>query len=284
MEFHPVSGDFGYDSTFYNRAYYYAFAGYPSLFRDGKDIWSGSSPGDWRDSVNARRAKPSPVTLTITGSYNTATDSGTINASFRNDSTATISNARVYFVITEDSLYHLDGNGHAWHNHLARTFLPYTSLGDTMTLAAGQTKTKTRGFKIQSGWNENRCSIAIWYQSNTGVKDVYQSSWRKVTTLVPIEEMEPAPAPATPLARLLTNPCLGAARLRVDLAAGASYHLTIYDNMGRVVRNQIGATRQDQDIVSWDLRDERNQSVSSGVYLYRFTSGANSASGSIIVK
>jgi hypothetical protein len=284
VEFHPVSGDFGYDSTFYNRAYYYAFAGYPSLFRDGKDIWSNSSPGDWRDSVNARRSKPSPVTVTISGSYNTVTDSGTITASFRNDSTATISNAMVYFVITEDSLYHVDPNGHAWHNHLARRFLPNTSRGDTMTLTAGQTKTRTRGFKIQSGWNENRCAIAIWCQSNAGVHDVYESGSVKVTSLVPIEEEEAYPKPAKPLVTLNGNLCINSARFNLNLPNNTAYTIAIYDLDGRSVASLTGTAVDDHAYATWNLRDHKGTRVAGGVYLFRLISASGQTTGKIVVR
>jgi hypothetical protein len=283
VEFHSVSGNYGYDSTFYNRAYYYAFAGYPSLFRDGKDIWSGSSPGDFRDSINARRTKTSPVTLTISGSYNSTTDSGTVTASFRNDSTATISNAMVYFIITEDSLYNVDPNGHAWHNHMARRFLPNTSRGDTMTLASGQTKTRTRGFKIQAGWNENRCAIAVWCQSNTGIKDGYQSGYVKVTSLVPIQEEEAYPEPAKPLITLAANPCVSSARFNLNLPDNTAYSIGIYDLVGRPLTTLPGVAGKNH-AATWDLRDRQGARVTSGVYLFRLTSPAGQATGKIVVR
>lgn len=221
--------------------------------------------------------------MTISGSYNPSNNQGTVTVSVRNDSTATIANSRIYVCITEDSLYNADPNGHAWHNHMFRDFLPDQN-GDTVTTAAGQTRSVTRSFTINAAWNENHCAVAAWYQQTSGVKDVFQSGWRRVMSLVPIEEMEPAPAPAYPLARLLANPCAAAARLEVSLNAGARYRLAIYDNLGRPVRTSTGATRRDREIISWDLRDDRNQPVSSGVYHYLFTSGAGRASGSIIVK
>lgn len=283
VEYHSVSGNYGYSAEAAARTSFYSFAGYPSLFRDGKDIWTGSSPRDWRDSVNARALRPAPVTMTISGSYNASNNQGTVTIQVRNDSSATITNSKVYICITEDSLYNVDANGHAWHNHMFRDFLPDQN-GDTVTVAAGQTRSVTKSFTINGAWNETRCSVAAWYQQSGGIKDAFQSGWRKVMSLVPIEEMEPAPVTATPIVHLLNNPCAVAARLQVELRCGASYSLTIYDNMGRVVRNCIGITHQDRDVISWDLKDDHNQSVASGVYLYRFTSGAGSATGSIIVK
>lgn len=221
--------------------------------------------------------------MTISGSYNPSTNQGTVTISVRNDSSATISNSRVYICITEDSLYNVDPNGHAWHNHMFRTFLPDQN-GDTVTLAPGQTRSVTKSFTIDAAWNENRCSIAAWYQQSTGVKDVFQSGWRKVMSLVPIEEMEPAPVSRSPIAYLLNNPCAYQARLQVNLPAGSLYELSIFDNLGRLVWKVQDIMSQDQNIISWPLHDKKGQKVNSGVYLYRITSRNQQATGSIIVE
>jgi hypothetical protein len=190
----------------------------------------------------------------------------------------------VYFIITEDSLYNVDPNGHAWHNHMARRFLPNTSRGDTMTLAAGQTKTRTRGFKIQAGWNENRCAIAIWYQSNTGIKDGYQSGYVKVTSLVPIAEEEAYPEPAKPLITLRSNPCVTNARFTLNLQENQSYEISIYDLTGGFVQTIRGTVSAGQKSAVWNLRDNNGSRVSSGVYLYRLTSPSGQTTGKIVVR
>lgn len=280
VEYHSVSGDFGYDSTFYNRVYFYPFQGYPSLFMDGVDLWPMTT---WRPSIAARVATPSAITLTTSGTYNSAARTGTINATFRNDSSATIS-ARVYFIITEDSLYHLDPNGHAWHNHLARRFLPNTSRGDTMTLSPSQTKVKSRNFTIDPAWNANRCNIVMWVQADAPSYNVYQGGQRRVVSLTSIEE-ESAVITAKPLICLLTNPCVSRiARFSLELKPNSAYSIDIFDISGRHVKAITGITSQDKETVRWNLRNESGVSISSGVYLYRLTSGRSSGTGKIVVK
>jgi hypothetical protein len=283
VEFHSVSGNFGYSAEAAARTSFYAFAGYPSLFRDGKDIWTGSSPGDWRDSITARVARSSPVTMTITGSYNASNNQGTVTVQVRNDSTATISNSKVYVCITEDSLYNVDPNGHAWHNHMFRDFLPDQN-GDTLTVAPGQTKSVTKSFTINGAWNENRCAVAAWYQLSTGTKDAFQSGGRKVMSLVPIEEEEAYPEPPRALVTLKTNPCATSARFALNLPENESYTISVYNLTGGHVQTIHGTISAGQKTAVWNLCDGNGSRVSSGVYLYRLTSPSGQATGKIVVR
>jgi hypothetical protein len=283
VEFHSVSGDFGYSAEAAARTSFYTFYGYPSLFRDGKDIWSGSSPYDWRDSITARVSKPSPVTMTISGSYNASTNQGTVTVQVRNDSTATISNSKVYICITEDSLYNVDPNGHAWHNHMFRDFLPDQN-GDTVTVAPAQTRSVTKSFTIDAGWNENRCRVAAWYQLSTGTKDAFQSGGCKVMSLVAIQEEEPYPEPLRPLVTLQTNPCVTSARFTLNLPDRESYAISIYDLTGVLVQTVHGTAGADHSNTAWNLCDGNGSRVSSGVYLYRLTSPSGQATGKIVVR
>jgi hypothetical protein len=278
---HSVSGDFGYFAEAGARTSFYNFMGYPSLFRDGKDIWTGSSPNDWDDSIVARMAKPSPMTLTLTGSYDDVSNTGTITAAYRNDSSASIT-ARFYFVITEDSLYHLDPNGHAWHNHMARDFLP-DQTGELVTVAAGATATRTRNFTISSAWNENRCAIATWFQRDAASYDVLQSGHVNIMNLVGVDEGK-STAADMPFARQINNPCSRSARFIIHVLERSEYAVSFYDIAGCRLRMLKGVASPGDNDVSWDLRDTNGDRVSAGIYLYRITNPNIHKTGKIIVR
>jgi len=221
--------------------------------------------------------------MTITGSYNTGTNQGTVTVQVRNDSTAAITGSKVYICITEDSLYNADPNGHAWHNHMFRDFLPDQN-GDTVSLAVGQTKSVTKSFTINAAWNENRCAVAAWYQRNTGNKDAYQSGGRKVTSLVAVEEEEAYPEPPKPLIALKTNPCATDARFALNLPEGQPYAIFVYDLMGGLAQTIRGTNDGDHSTAVWNLNDGQGRRVSAGVYLYRLVSPAGQATGKIVVR
>jgi hypothetical protein len=279
VEYHTVPGDFGYFLEARNRIYnFYNFQGYPSLFADGVDLWPIST---WRPFINSRVNQPSPFTLVMTGSYSASTNIGTINASYQNDSTAAIT-ARVYFVITEDSLYHLDPNGHAWHNHLARDMLPDQN-GEEVTINPGQAIDISRNFTIDAAWNEEKCYIVTWIQADAPSRNVYQAGEVEVMDLVGIEEntiTEVSQAYIT----LLNNPCSSDnIRFALNVPQGTSYRIEIFDAIGRKIKQFNGMTSNEKEILSCDLSHLHEDRTGAGVYFYRFTSSIHQANGKVIV-
>ncbi|MGB7053908.1 MAG: Omp28-related outer membrane protein [bacterium] len=280
VEYHTVPGDFGYFLEARNRIYnYYTFYGYPSLFADGVDLWPIST---WRPFINSRVNQPSPFTLLMTGNYSASTNTGTINASYQNDSTAAIT-ARVYFVITEDSLYHLDPNGHAWHNHLARDMLP-DQTGELVAINPGQVLDISRNFTIDASWNEDKCYIVTWIQADAPSRNVYQAGEVEVMDLVGIEENTLSRVPQSYIT-LLNNPCSSDnVRFELNVPQGTSYRIEIFDPIGRKIKQYNGMTSNEKEILSCDLSHLQHNRTSAGVYFYRFTSSIHQANGKVIVR
>jgi hypothetical protein len=281
VEYHPEFADFGFSQEVRNRIYnnFYVFYGYPSLFADGVDLWPIST---WRPWLTNRMNTSSPIVLNISGDYDPVTNNGTVNASFYNESANAIT-ARVYFVITEDSLYHLDGNGHAWHNQLARDFLP-TEIGEQVTINPAQNVDVSRLFTIDPAWDENRCSIVTWIQEDPPSRDGLQAGKTKIMDLVGIDEII-VHKTARPAVALMNNPCSSDnIRFTVELPQGTEYRIDIFDILGRNVHTCTGISESDRDIVQFDLNQNDNRRVAAGVYLYRFTSQSVNTTGKIIVK
>ena len=280
VEYHSNSGDFGYFYEANARMYnFYDFEGYPSLFCDGVDLWPIST---WRPYINNRINKPSVITLTFDGYYNPGLDTGWVSASFRNDSSAAIT-ARVYFVITEDSLYHLDLNGHAWHNRLARDMLP-NQTGETVTVNPAETVTLARSFTINALWNENRCYVVSWIQADAPSRDVFQAGEIVLTSLPGVEENSNLTI-RNPHVSLINNPCLANnVRFSLDLPANTSYQIQIYDILGRSVKTITGNAANGTEEVLCNLNHGHHNRVSTGVYFYRFTSPVIRTIGKIVVR
>lgn len=217
----------------------------------------------------------------MTGNYSASTNTGTINASYQNDSAAAIT-ARVYFVITEDSLYHLDPNGHAWHNHLARDMLP-DQTGELVTIDPGQVLDISRNFTIDASWNEDKCYIVTWIQADAPSRNVYQAGEVEVMDLVGIEENTLTEVPQSYIT-LLNNPCSSDnIRFTLNVPQGTSYRIEIFDAIGRKIKRLNGTTLNDREIISCDLDNQYNGRTSAGVYFYRFTSSAQQVNGKVIV-
>ncbi len=263
----------------------------PCLWQDGTFRGTtGTQYALWRARVQNRMNTPSPLTVTTWGSYNTITDSGVIYAKFHNDSSITV-RGKVFWCITEDSVYYVGPNGDPWHNHVARKYLP-GPYGETTpaVLAPHDSTIRFQGFKIQSGWNENRCWIVTWLQDTVvtvlpggdSIKQVWQSGMRKVTTLLSVEDGASGAAP-TPRLRLSPNPCGSRANFTFVLPAGVDYRIVLFDAVGRRVRILGGQSAGGNQSIAWDLKDAAGTRVRPGVYLYRFDARGLKQNGDIIV-
>ena len=62
------------------------------------------------------------------------------------------------------------------------------------------------------------------------------------------------------------------------------YTLTVYDVQGKLVRNlSTGQTAGGLVEATWNGRNNSGVSVSSGVYLYRFSAGAERVTGKMVL-
>ena len=90
-------------------------------------------------------------------------------------------------------------------------------------------------------------------------------------------ETEPIATPALSLAlhQNTPNPFNPSTSISYDVAApGGVVTIAVYDVAGRLVRTLVaGAERPGKKGVTWDGRDDRGESVASGVYFYRLTAG-----------
>ncbi|HEX7321162.1 MAG TPA: Omp28-related outer membrane protein, partial [bacterium] len=237
MELHINSGYPLYSAEAYQRYHFYRppySGGYatPWLWYDG-DQHGSYTYSQWQTKIVAEMNKASPFTLTTWGTYTAFRGSGTIYAKFRNDSSATVT-GKIRFCLTEDSVYYSAPNGDTWHNHVVRDYLPDTG-GTSFTLASGDSITVSRAFTVSASWNENKCEIITWAQSNgylaDSTRDIWQGGIQKVTSLVNVDEGNLTEL--RPPVLLAPNPCVNEAKLSFSLYQGLSYTLNIYDNMGR---------------------------------------------------
>ncbi len=264
-----------------NGSWYYVT---PWLWYDGNPD-GGYNPNTWRRKIVNRMNQPSPVTLTMWGDY-AADGSGTVYAKFRNDSTASL-NGRIIFVITEDSIYYHARNGDLWHNHVARDYLPDQN-GQTVTIASGDSVTISRSFTIQSGWDESKCEIVAWIQSDVlqsdSTKEIWQGGKISITELSIKEKENNKKSLISNQVNLFPNPCMNSARFEFTMPLGSEYCINIYDVTGREVKTIKARVNRERELVKWNLKDNKGEKVKSGVYFYKFTSRFLNTSGKIVVR
>jgi hypothetical protein len=291
---HIASGYPLYCPEALNRMYYYPPPYYsggwvyatPWLWYDGNKHGSYDY-ANWQSRITTEMNVNSPVTSTISGTYNPATRKMTVYAKFRNDTTATLTNARAMCVVTEDSLYYVGPNGDAWHNHVARKYLP-TYNGQTFTIPAGDSVTVLDTLTLNAAWIASKCQVVVWLQNDAmkpdSTKPVYQGNLKWVTTLpTPVEEIVTGPA-ASPEIVTVPNPCVNGTTFLVSRLAGNIYRISIFDVSGRLVTTLTGMSAKNAESVKWDCRDANGAKVNPGVYLFRLESGTYRKDGKIVVR
>jgi len=83
---------------------------------------------------------------------------------------------------------------------------------------------------------------------------------------------------------LAPNPCRDNTTFRFQVPIGTGYAIRIFDVTGRPVRGITGVTRDRFESVGWDCRDDRGETVGSGIYFYRIECPALKTTGKIIVR
>ena len=286
MHFNPL--DFFYLEEAFQRIHYYPppFFGYylpPWLWYDG-DQHGGFDHLYWESFITQRMSEPAPVTITLWGYYNPTSGSGSINAQYRNDSSAAIT-GRVIFAITEDSLYYVAPNGAVWHNHVPRDYLPDHN-GEIINIDPGDSTTVTRSFSIDHTWNDAQCRILTWIQDDEmqadSTREIWQAGMLDVGALGVMEYDAHAGVQKT--MKVMPNPSNAAVQFSFSLPHGADYRLVLFDALGRMVKGFIGSASGGQETVTWSRDTDTGDRAGPGVYFYRLSSDDMNTSGKLIVQ
>jgi hypothetical protein len=222
----------------------------------------------------------------MSGSYNSDRGTGTVTATYRNDSASSI-RGKVMFVIVEDSIYHVDVSGKNWHNHVAKDYIPGPN-GQMITIPAGDSVTYTQPFTIPSVWRYNYCSIVTFLQDTVTQPDaetkyVWQSGVRKITQMIGVDEIQTDLS--TPRFSLTTapNPFTRNVEFTINCPVSGRYSLDILNSAGRRINSFSGETAAKQRIsIGWNGLNDLNERVVPGVYFYYFRCPGIINSGKII--
>lgn len=248
----------------------------PWLWVDGRQ--RGSTYSNWATYVNQRLPVAADVQVNVTGTYEQATRSGSVNIEAVNSSMLPI-DAVAHVVITEDSIYYNGPNGDPWHNHVCRDYVPDQN-GTPVSIPGNGRDTLVVPFALAPGWNENRCNVVVYIQNPTtqpdSTKPVYNAGRAKVMSLVGINE--PATRPSVrPALDCRPNPCRDRAEFRLCAPAGSHYRLTVYASDGSMAYETTG-TASGEARLTWDAGR-----MPRGVYSCRLVTPAGSARGKLVL-
>lgn len=234
----------------------------------------------WESKIITRMNQPAPVTIYLDGEYSPSNNSGTIYATFKNDSSATIT-GRVIIVITEDSLFYPAPNGTVWHSNVPRDYVPDNN-GTNVSIPAGDSITITMPFTTHPNWNKTHCKIKTWVQNDIMQSDSTKEVWQgALVNLLELGINEDYQEKSGRLSvHVYPNPIRRNGSVQFNLGIGTSYEISIFDCTGR----QIVKIKGSADIINWNLRDGQGYPVNPGVYFYKIQSEKFFTSGKIVIE
>ena len=157
------------------RAGFYGWRFLPTAVIDGGGAYTGASPlinvgsngADWSyDEIQGDLASSvdstSNMYLTIVGDMTST--SVTVDVSVTATDPVTQTNLQVRTILYEEPLYGPQANGPDFHRYVPRALVE-----QPLTIAMGETVTKTATFALNPAWNLNKLGVAAFVQSNTKV-------------------------------------------------------------------------------------------------------------------
>jgi len=126
----------------------------------------------YRNWLTTRGAISSPLTITLTCTYDTLANTGTVNATVVNTTAGAISGT-IQFAVTENAIPYSWGPGLTTVEHVCRDMLPDGN-GEAVTIPASGNIVRSRNFTLDGTWNEKNVRIVVFVQSST--REVYQAA------------------------------------------------------------------------------------------------------------
>ena len=143
------SGDPYYTADAAARLSYYGITGYPTVVLDGSykivgGLHTGTMYPTYLNYFRTRMSVSSPLTIALSITYDTTARTGTLTIKVNNTSASSVS-GQLHSVLTEGHIYY-PWQGMDSLQYVERTMLPSSS-GEAVTIAAGDSLTKTRDFE-----------------------------------------------------------------------------------------------------------------------------------------
>ena len=162
------------------RLNYYSDQYVPWLWLDGAS--RGSDQSLWGGYIRSRMAVSSPITISLSGTFNRTSRTGTINVMIAAIDSITNTSLKLRIAVTQSNIDSLGPNGTRYHNQTFRDLTPNSS-GISLSIARGDTLNFSQSFSCPSPLVINNCAVAVFVQSDASGHAVLQAAKIRLATL-----------------------------------------------------------------------------------------------------
>ncbi len=268
----------GYD-PFYNhnsadnntKRSFYGVNAVPDIFVGG--IFETNFP-PFSQYYDSRVATPTPVSVDITGSYDSGSGAIDVTATVTTTEALPTGNVsyRVYVALAEDNIYYNGSNTTDWHRFVMRDLAP-SGHGTVVSFSGGlpQSAEVNVSFTMDPLYAEEECHIIAWMQEALS-KEVYNSARSLVTDLGDTTDSPTALPARIALGANYPNPFNPTTAIPVKVTDSSSAMLQVVGVDGRVIQTlHSGELAAGDYEFSWDGTDTDGNTVASGVYMAHLT-------------
>lgn len=187
----PAPADTNYKPTLYRPesqdrwTSYYGQSSAPRTFFDGGMLVAGaddSSYYDFKDSVEVRRAIPSPLSMSLSVTYDTTSRSGQVFAQVIAVDSVEEEDLYLRYALIESEAIHIADV----YQEVLRDMIP-DAQGVSFSIDQGETFNDTVDFTIDTLWFPENCDMVVFVQDDD-TKEVLQS----VQTWIPLSQIPAA--------------------------------------------------------------------------------------------
>ncbi len=250
----------------------YYFAEYvPWIVFDGVDTLIDYIPySRYEDAYTARKAVPTSVSLTHTGTYAPLSGEVTLSVTAVTDATLPAGDYRLRVAVVENAIHWEAPNGVSEHQFVMRRLVPDAE-GSAVTFAGDLPQSAQVGisFALDPVIVPENCRLIYFLQEHDG-REVLQAGSLDLTELPLPTSAETAETPIR-MCHNHPNPFNPTTTIPVGVDRSAELRLEIFGADGRRVRvlheGRLEAGRHEFE---WRGRDDQGTPMASGVYLARF--------------
>jgi hypothetical protein len=242
----------------------------PYAWIDGL-IRGDSYYNSWWGLIDDRLNTESPLTITLSGNFNSETLTGALDLKITCESPITLPDLKLRIALTEDSVYYRAPNGTDWHNYTMRDMIPDAD-GQSISIDDGESIQLSQEFACPEPLRPDYCRLVAWVQSDDTMSlEILQSAAIMVRDLDMVGIDEPVDLPQTfDLSQNYPNPFNARTSISYSVKSEGMVELAVYDIAGREVITLVrGRQAPGVHQVVWDGTNHTGKSVVSGTYFYK---------------